>query len=155
MKKTHLMALLALGLVLALAGAATAATSGNAPVSFSVISSMEITANSVNLGSLAPGTHDLGNKNPVTVSANRNWAVTAQAGGDFTDSATTPPTTLAISNLKMNNNTMSSTVAVNIASGSAGQNQTPNVPASINIPWDANLGGKTLSATITYTVIPQ
>lgn len=154
MKKQVFIVLTLIGLVVILVAPAAASTNNDhGTVSFSVVATQSITAESLNLGNLASGTHT-STQNPVTVSSNIGWTVNAQADGDFSDGGN-PAVILPIGNLAMKGNTMSSTIPIVIAEGVAGSNVKPDVNTSITVPYDGNLVGKTLNATITYTVLPQ
>lgn len=145
---------LVIGLVLAgLTAAAVAATSDSGSVTFTVQPSQQLTVSSLSLGTVTAGVNNKGNKNPVDVSSNTAWEVTAQADDDFSDGGSK---TLTADNLSLSGQAMSTSTAKQIATGSAGTTQTPDVATVLTVPWSLDAGsGTAFSGSITYTLSPQ
>jgi hypothetical protein len=117
--------------------------------------SLSITAHNLSLGTLAAGSTHTSTRNPVTVSADVAWDVTAIAEDDFYDGE---ETTISIGNLEMNNFAMQKTggAAIVIAgSNEAAAGYSPDVFTEITIPSGSEYAGKAFSTTIIYTIVPQ
>lgn len=142
--------ILTVGLIAVYAGTlATAASSGSGDVSFTVVPTYELSVATLALGNVSAGVNNLGNKNPVTVSANSGWQVRAQANGNFVAGSQNIPA----SGLALGGQSLSTTSSVAIANGSAGGGQTPNIGSVLTVPWTVNPGvSSAFSGTITYTV---
>lgn len=140
---------------LGVVGVAGAVTTDDGDVTFTVQATMEITAADIPLGTVSAGTTSW-TKQPVTVSSNVAWNVTALATDDFKDVAT-GTIVLSIGSLEMNSLTMQKTggSAITIASGGVGT-FTPDVSTELTIPWNrTDLVDEPMSATIDYTVAAQ
>lgn len=154
MRRTYLVLAVAV-VMLASAGIALASShTGSSTVSFSVATTQQLTANSVGLGSVAPGVTST-NTAPFTISSNTNWQVTAVAADDFKDSSAT--VSLASTAMTLGGNALpkSPSGAATIASGNATESATPSVATTLDVPWTGNLGSKSLFAVVTYTAVPN
>lgn len=139
-------------LIVCVVGVAAAATGGSASVTFTVLPTQELTADSLPLGSVSAGINSLGSKTPVTVSSNTAWKVMAQADGNYVAGAQSIPA----GNLALGGNGLSTTSTVQIASGGAGQGLNPAVTTTLNVPWTIDPGvSSAFSGSVTYSIMPN
>lgn len=122
--------------------------------------SYELLVSSIDLQAVAAGVStwpgdDAKNK-PVTINATVPWALTVRAEANFAGGGQALPST----NLQMGPS-YGEVVAVptggpvQVAAGAAGSNTRPDLNTTLDVPWTDGLADKTLTTTLTYTVLPQ
>jgi len=122
--------------------------------------SLELLVSSIDLQSVGFGLNTWpgidGRNRPATINSTIAWKLMASAPADFSGGGQSLPS----STLKMGPSYaqavgIPTTSTVQVASGSPGRTQRPDLSTTLDIPWNDGLVNETLSTTVTYTALPQ